>query len=329
MKNIIKNIYRQIRNVLWLIFRKKKAISRLNSMIENNRLKNKETSTYYIISCEKMPQQGLFGYVGLMLAMIWYAIELDMIPVIDMKNSPNTYLERDEVGKINALELFFQRITEKSLDDIYENCNYVIGNHKDINWSYLPGINGYHKKSLFYFLTTMYSQYLILSLEAEKYCSQEFKTLLEGHEKETLGVLIRGTDIKTCKGHALQPSLEQVCDKIKEILKKDGNFKYIYLATEEKASEDFLQERFPNMIIVNQRTYYDSSEYQKLGGLSYVTTQRTRDRYSRGIEYLSSMYLLSKCGGLISGQCGGGFAAYYMNGGRYRYSYFWELGVVE
>lgn len=41
------------------------------------------------------------------------------------------------------------------------------------------------------------------------------------------------------------------------------------------------------------------------------------------------MNILSKCGGLVAGQCGGSFAAFYMNGGKYRYAYFWDIGVVE
>lgn len=326
MKNYIKKVLRYIRNIFWEIFLKKAYTKKLNALIENNQTE-KEDKTYYIITCENMPQQGLFGYAGLILAMIWYAINNNMIPIIDMKNYANTYLEDYELRKVNSWELFFKPITSKSVDEVYASCKYIIGNHKEMDWDYLPGINGYHKAKMRCFFSIMYKEYLALSEEAEKYCKEEYSKLLQGKENETLGVLVRGTDLKKCKGHAKQPSLEEVCEKIRELLKSNRGFKYIYLATEEKKSEMFLQKEFPDIIITNKRTYYDSYDPQK--SLSYFTTNRERDKYSRGLEYLSSMYILSKCGGLLSGQCGGGFAAYYMNGGKYRYSYFWELGVNE
>lgn len=271
---------------------------------------------------------GLFGYVGLILAMIRYALERNMIPVIDMKNYPNTYLEENEVGQINAWELFFRQVSKVAIDDVYKSHSYVVGNHMDIDWDEMPNISGYHKKSSYFLWSNMYARFVKLSEQAEKYCQEEFLQIL-GEEKaeHTLGVLIRGTDIKTCKGHSLQPSLEQVTDKIRSVMKKDKQFQYIYLATEERTNEEYLREQFPGKVLINKRTYYDNTDYAK--GLSYVKMSGERDRYRRGMEYLSSMYMLSKCGGLISGQCGGGFAAFYMNGGKYRYDYFWELGVVE
>lgn len=268
-----------------------------------------------------------YGYVGIILAMVKYALERDMVPVVDLKNYPNTYLEPNEVGKINSWELFFQQFTEKSIDEIYENCKYVVGNHMDIDWNNLPNMHGVKRRDIGAYWSVMYNNYIRFSEKAKKYCQDEYDFLLKGKERETLGVLVRGTDIKTCKGHALQPSLEQVEEEIRKVLKKDQRFKYLYVATEEKKSEDYVREKFPGMVITNKRTYYDTLDYQK--GLSYVDLDGVKTKYDRGIEYLSSMNLLSKCGGLMAGQCGGSFAAFYMNGGKYRYTYFWDIGVVE
>lgn len=322
IKKYIKNIY----NGFYEIFIERNDKKHLQKFIDEKQWE-KENTIYYVISCEKLPFLGLFGYVEIILAMAKYALERDMVPVVDFKNYPNSYLESNEIGKINAWELFFQQFTKKTLDEIYENCKYIVGNHMDIDWSNLPNIRGVKRRDIGTYWKVMYQNYIKFSKEAEKYCQKEYDALLKGKEAETLGVLVRGTDIKLFKGHALQPSLEQVEEKIRKILKKDHRFKYLYLATEEKKSEDYLKEKFPGMVITNKRTYYDTLDYQK--GLSYVDLDGIKTKYDRGMEYLSSMNLLSKCGGLTAGQCGGSFAAFYMNGGKYRYTYFWDIGVVE
>ena len=323
---MIKRTMKRAYNLFFDTFLSQNYKKKLENLKERTRVKETEECIYYVISCENMPQEGMFGYMGLILAMICYAVEKGMVPVIDMKNYPNTYLEDCEVGKINSWELFFRQISEFSIDDVYASKKYVIGNHMDIDWGNLPNIGGYcnHKKyALWHF---MYHEYAVLSQEAADYCNQEEVNLLKGRESQTLGVLVRGTDIKKAKGHAVQPPLEEVIQKCKEVIQKDSRFQYIYLATEERKNEELFRKAFPDRVIVNKRTYYDEIDYSK--GLSYVRTNREHDRYTRGMEYLSSIRLLSKCGGLVAGQCGGAFAAFYWNEGSYRTCYFWELGSV-
>lgn len=322
----MKEILRKIYNSLFCTFAWKSYQNSLEKVFSEKRAEKNE-SVYYVISCEKFVQQGLFGYVDLVLSMVHYAMKNGMIPAVDMKNYPNTYLEKDEIGKINAWELFFKSLTSTSLDTIYREKKHVIGNLKDIDWNNRPTIRGVHNQKKHAFWSSMYGRFVQLSPKAEEYCENEYRKLLEGKANHTLGVLIRGTDIKKCKGHAIQPSIEQVIEKVEEVLRSNPSFQYIYLATEEKKNEAEMEKAFPEKIIVNQRTYYDSMDYSH--GLSNVSTDRERDRYSRGMEYLSSIRLLSRCGGLVAGQCGGSFAAYYWNNNQYRYTFFWELGTVE
>ena len=326
-KQQVKRICRQIYNWGWERFLQKRTVSRLDKIISNNREKEECNPMYYVINCKELPPQGLFGYINLYIAMIWYAIENNMIPIIDMQNYINTYLEEDEVGKVNSWELFFEPVSRKSLEEVYSSGRYIVGNHMDIDWKYYPGINGYHSSKMFSLFSLLYSNFVVFSPKAEAYCIKEAREILKGKENETLGVLIRGTDIRKAKGHAIQPTLEEICLKIDKTLRKDRKFKYIYLATEEKTNEDYLRKRYGDMILVNKRTYYDNYDYSK--GLSLVVTENKRDRFSRGLEYLSSIFILSQCGGLLSGQCGGGLGAFYLNGGKYRTVYFWEIGTVE
>ncbi|MCM1295542.1 MAG: hypothetical protein NC311_08355 [Muribaculaceae bacterium] len=76
---------------------------------------------------------------------------------------------------------------------------------------------------------------------------------------------------------------------------------YIYLASEEKRIVDYFEKNFPGKILTNQRHYYDEQYYN-------LCTERQSDvwigdifagseelNYVRGMEYLSSIVLLSAC----------------------------------
>ena len=70
---------------------------------------------------------GLFSYFETSLGGIAYADKNNMTPVVDLKNLPNTYLEPDEVGKINMWEYYFEQPTNLSLDEAYSSREFVIG----------------------------------------------------------------------------------------------------------------------------------------------------------------------------------------------------------
>ena len=169
IKSIIKNTY----NIIYKVFIEKKDERKLQKFIDEKCRENNET-IYYVISCEKLPFQGLFGYVGIILAMVKYALEKNMVPVVDLKNNPNTYLEENEVGKINSWELFFQQFTKKSIDEIYEKCKYVVGNHMDIDWNNLPNMRGVKRRDLCAYWSVMYRNYIKFSPQAEAYCQKEY-----------------------------------------------------------------------------------------------------------------------------------------------------------
>ncbi len=49
--------------------------------------------------------------------------------------------------------------------------------------------------------------------------------------------------------------------------------------------------------------------------------------YWRSIQYLSSMAILSRCEGIVAGNCGGTCLALLMNNMHYRYTYIFNLGM--
>lgn len=85
-------------------------------------------------------------------------------------------------------------------------------------------------------------------------------------------------------------------------------FKYaIYLATEERKIRDAFEKAFPDKILENKRVYYDDI-YDQDDSISYIKDvhfERKNDNYLSGLEYLSSIILLSRCTALVGGNCGG------------------------
>ena len=113
--------------------------------------------------------------------------------------------------------------------------------------------------------------------------------------KKFLGIIIRGTDYTTLKpkGHAIQPSIEMVIEKANEVM-TSFKCKKIFLATEDKRNYDRIVEVFGvQNVLTNQKRWIDYK-----GGMIntyYDNNIRKNDRYISGLEYLSTIYILSKC----------------------------------
>lgn len=80
IKKYIKNIY----NGFYEIFIEGNDKKHLQKFIDEKQWE-KENTIYYVISCEKLPFLGLFGYVEIILAMAKYALERDMVRLLILK----------------------------------------------------------------------------------------------------------------------------------------------------------------------------------------------------------------------------------------------------
>ena len=146
-----------------------------------------------------------------------------------------------------------------------------------------------------------------------------------------LGVICRGTDYVKLKprGHPVQPSVEQVIERAKVLLKQYRLDK-IYLATEELAIYEKFEKVFPGLVIINQRQWYDGIyNAHDMSYIYQVEFNRENVIYLKGLEYLSSLQLLSRCNALLGGNCGGACAALYMNNMKYEYVELFQLGLYS
>lgn len=229
-------------------------------------------------------------------------------------------LSRDE--RINLWDCFFEQpFPADKADALHTSCPY---RSAPLFFPTNP-----NKKDVEAF-GRLYQAFFVPTKPVQEYFDKEYKSLIRG--KRVLGVLCRGTDYISTKpkGHPVQPQIEDVITLVRRMI-NELKVDYLYLATEEERIKEVFDEFFPGRIIVNKRNYYDSyynlySEDTKTK-ISAVHFDRERDSFHKSLEYFSSLNLLSRCCGLIAGNCGGSRAALYLNGGKFEYYHLFDLGV--
>ena len=104
-------------------------------------------------------------------------------------------------------------------------------------------------------------------------------------------------------------------------------YERIYLATEDERIYDQFVAAFPGLILVNKRSYYDKAmAKQNVKAIGLVQFKRENDNYWKGLEYLSSIYIVSKCCALLAGFCGATQLALLLNNDHYERFKVYDLG---
>ena len=298
--------------------------------------KNNPDSTEKYLILQKAEYTGLMTHMLASLGWLKYALENGYTLIINTSGENNIYNN----GSENTWEIFYEQpMISESVDNafvqrIMQSENFAIAhNSTRYNLTYsryvprrlinifkptilFPKANDFvrDEKSQFYW-EKLYSKYIHFQPKIEEYVNNEFNQILKDKGK-VLGVLVRGTAYRDGKpyNHHIQPEMDDLIKKIDEF-KEKYNWDYIYLATEEKKYELMLKEQYPERILTNKR------EYGK------VITER--HGHQAGLEYLSSMYLLSRCNMLVAGLCGGSQAAVLMNQHKYEHVYLFDIGKYK
>ncbi len=179
-----------------------------------------------------------------------------------------------------------------------------------------PGGRGFFRKRDLWYWSEMYKRFVRLNQRSLDYIAKDEQRLFTDGFDGVLGVALRGTDYKVAKGHPLQPTEEEMIKATRKLLKK-GYYKKIFVKTEEKRVVDRFEREFPGLVISMDSGFYDGmvADGTNIADQSF---DREDDTYLKGMEYLSTIVLLSRCEGLVCGMNGGSEAALYLNGGKYR-----------
>lgn len=266
-------------------------------------------------------EKGLYSYevfnacyLNNILELILYSLYRGCIPVVTI-NKDNSNLNKWEWYFKQPMELFGRAIDDESIIVTCDRAQFNISDFDSFN---------HHNNSIKRF---MYDKFVILNSDTMNYITEEIKNI--SNLDTTLGVLIRGTDYTSTKpsGHPIQPNPNELLKKAKEVF-DDCNFNQVYVATEEKRLFNKACDVFGiEKVRQNKREYYDDIYYSMKEGslIGQVKFKRDNDNYLKGLEYLSSLIILSKCKALVAGNCGGtNFAVNYSK--TYEYCYIFDLG---
>jgi hypothetical protein len=139
-----------------------------------------------------------------------------------------------------------------------------------------------------------------------------------------LGVIVRGTDYNSgavkARGRGPEvklPTLENVIRRINEVMTSWG-YDYCFVATEDKNVFRKLKENLGTKMLYIEQERVEYEEGSNLNSLADIYQQKHIDTYELGKKYLSVLYALSICNGLLSNMaCGATVVARGWNDGQY------------
>ncbi len=273
-------------------------------------------------ACLKVLKKGLYDYeyfnICFLNDMLQFILDTCMggdLPYIDIRNKNGE----------NIWEMFFEQASVSP-----EAFNGEVVEITDDKTRIFPNFMDIYDKDMVRAWGSLYRKYMRFNKKTHDYIANEIREILKP-EKRVLGCLVRGTDYTHLKptGHPVQPEVDVILSDARDML-ISGDYDYIYLATEDGRIDKKFRDTFGDKLLINKRNYYDEIyENNNIDLIKDVHFNRENDDYYKGVEYLSSLMILSRCDSLIAGNCGGTQAAVFINKMRYKECKVYDLGIYE
>lgn len=282
--------------------------------------------TFYVIR-RSDSHAGINSQFNTDLGHVRYAINRGWIPVIDMQNYSNEYLEPGEEGYKNAWDFYFKQPfgEQYSLDEIYQSRNVVLSSGEPLPVCPNDSMEFFTRLDLIRMWSRYFHKYVGFSPSLSQEMNKKYLQYLAGKEEGgILGVSLRGTDyLAKPYQHPVQPSIEQALELTGRVM-QEQRCEWVYLAAEDVRILDAYQSEFGDKLVyVKEVEMYDKLlPGENITGHSF---DRENDKYLRGMEYMTQKALLTKCNCLIGGRTSGNVAVMVWQP-EYDYTYFWNLG---
>lgn len=264
---------------------------------------------------------GLLSFFFTTIGWIRYALQNDMIPVVDMQTYLNQMLDLWEVGRKNAWEYYFEQPCGFSLPDIKRAKNVTIVN-KIVSPVMVGMIDMLESPNVCAEVRALVRQYVRIKAGAlAAFYNPELERALSNPDCRVVGVRARGTDYSVVKpqGHCIQPTAEHFIDYIRTLPPEY----MIYLVSEDVNILKPMLQTFGERIILSKQSL---PEYK--GGWMPNCRTLNCSRREEGAGYLKAIYDLSRCDVLIGGGNNGTAAAYAFSDGFEKFHLF-ELGKYD
>lgn len=282
--------------------------------------KNKKDTIYLI----RRPSEtvGLLSYVITTLGHIHVAVEKNWKIVVDMKNYPNMYSQNK---KENAWEYFFEQPSGITLEEAYRSRNVILSSDK------IPEFRPNDTNEFFCDYSTreywkeLCQKYININKNVTQYVEKISDELcLDVEGEKVVGVLCRGTDYTSLKpkNHPVQPSAEQMIEKIME-LKNKHRVDKVFLVTEDVKILELFKSNFSTSELKYMKTNRFDSDNKEY--LAVEMNKQKIDTKQQGIDYLVQIILLSRCNYFVAGRTSGSVGVTLFTEG-FEYEYYWDLG---
>lgn len=271
------------------------------------------------------PNDGLMGLLMEFLRLCDYAGERGYIPFIDMQNAFNFYLEEDEFGRENSWEKFYSQtlcVGNKTVAEIYQKERVIIP-------SMFIKVNRcrdiVREKASRDTMRSLYHRYFSVRDDVRKIVDEKYAEIFkEVKGRPVLGCIYRGTDYVRIRpaNHMVQPDLDEFIEVCSQ-RQREWGCDFVFLATEDDDALEKCKEHFKDRLL-----YTDQLRYRNTGSkfLAQIHNSRARDRYLRGIEYLTAIMLLAKTDYLVSGQNGGLDGVLLLKEDEFKNMYIFDKG---
>lgn len=277
MINLIKNLYRA--KLIGPIIEQK--YRKINIKKKYNFGKLNKNKIFYIIR-RNFNSSGIFSNITFVIDHINYAKKKNYIPVIDMKNFPTVYNEKNLVNRSkNSWDYYFKPLNKYKLNNVYKSANVYFSKSSRITNKEFDQDKRLQKiffKNIFF----------------KKEILKEFQLLYKKYFKKNdkiMGVHVRGTLQRIVTKHSYPPNPKDLVIAAKKIFKKNKCNKLI-LVTEDKLYLKYFKKNFNESLI-----YIDTprSEAKMFGSHNqhFEDYNRKNHRYKLGKETIIDCLLLS------------------------------------
>jgi hypothetical protein len=267
-------------------------------------------------TCEKS------GLVDIMRSVCDYARvakKRNWIPVVKLDSPLNQYVEDGE----NMWESFFEPVSDISVGEVL-NSNNVISLKENKNKLDSTEFNPFyaHENAI---LCTHYAgelnSYVRINQSTLSYIFEKLPNQILDNNVRVLGIVMRGSDFRKSaleerKEKRNNASIEQVIKRADELC-SIWQYDYIFVATEEVGYLEAFQEKYQDkLLFVEQKRVAWDEERDKNRFVSDMLEIKGDRSFT--LNYLTVLYALSKCDGLLASMdCGALFAAHQWNKGKY------------
>ena len=280
---------------------------------------------FYVIRCGKS-DIGFFGLYNTVVYHIRIALSKGAEPVVDWCHYPNDYISEDDlVGKENAWEDFFIQPSGISLEEVYHSKNVIMSSGET-----RPDLGELLNPAMIEESQKITAKYVVMNERTKKICEDEYCRLKMDRSK-VLGVKCRGTDFAATKpsGHSICPDALQTINIIENMKKSWGEYDYIFIATEDEEMFNLFKNNYGTKLICNQTERINVTNGKWLNELFDTYYGKKHCKKDGMMEYLISVYLLSRCNSLIAPGVGATLGAMLMKNEPYEHLHLIQMDSYE